>query len=220
MSFPQGSFSPGRSSTSRGGARRRDTASSARGEVQARAPRERSDAEHAPASRDEQLEAARAVALRMLTGAPRTRRQISDGLRRRDYPDDVIDEIVERFTDVGLLDDAELAGMIARSQLAERSLSRRGIAAELRRRGIDDDDAQAALETIDDDAEDAALRELVRKRLARTAGLERDVRVRRVMGVLARKGYAPGPALAAISAELGAERDELAARDDVEAWAD
>ncbi|GMA26429.1 regulatory protein RecX [Luteimicrobium album] len=156
----------------------------------------------------------------MLTGAPRTRRQIADGLRRRGYPDDVIDQLVERFTDVGLLDDAELAGMIARSQLVERSLSRRGIAAELRRRGIDDDDAQAALETIDDDAEDAALRELVRKRLARTAGLERDVRVRRVMGVLARKGYAPGPALAAISAELGAERDEIAAREDIDAWAD
>jgi regulatory protein len=156
----------------------------------------------------------------MLTGAPRTRRQIADGLRRRGYADDVVEELVERFTDVGLLDDAELAGMIARSQLAERSLSRRGIAAELRRRGIDDDDARAALDTIDDDAEDEALRELVRKRLARTAGLDRDVRVRRVMGVLARKGYAPGPALAAISAELGAERSELAARDDVDAWTD
>ncbi|MFC8733341.1 regulatory protein RecX [Luteimicrobium sp. NPDC057192] len=215
MTFPSG-----RSNTSRGGARRRDTASSARDEVRARAPRAQTDAKHAPASRDEQLEAARAVALRMLTGAPRTRRQIADGLRRRGYADDVVEELVERLTDVGLLDDAELAGMIARSQLAERSLSRRGIAAELRRRGIEDDDARAAVETIDDDAEDAALRELVRKRLARTAGLERDVRVRRVMGVLARKGYAPGPALAAISAELGAERDELASRDDVDAWSD
>ncbi|MGC5168228.1 regulatory protein RecX [Luteimicrobium sp. DT211] len=214
MTFPSGR----RSTPSRGGARRRDTPSSARDEVRFRAPRAHTDAEHAPASRDEQLEAARAVALRMLTGAPRTRRQITDGLRRRGYADDVIEELVERFTDVGLLDDAELAGMIARSQLAGRSLSRRGIAAELRRRGIDDDDAQAALDTIDDDAEDAALRDLVRKRLARTAGLERDVRVRRVMGVLARKGYAPGPALAAISAELGAERDELASGDD--AWTD
>ncbi len=212
MSFPQGR------STSRGGARRRDATSHARDEVQVRAPRADRDAEHAPASRDEQLEAARAVALRMLTGAPRTRRQIVDGLRRRGHPDDVIDELVERLTDVGLLDDAELAGMIARTQLAERSLSRRGIAAELRRRGIDDDDAHAALDTIDDDAEDAALRELVRKRLARTAGLDRDVRVRRLMGVLGRKGYAPGPALAAISAALGEERDELVASgDDLEA---
>lgn len=167
--------------------------------------------EHAPASRDDQLEAARAVALRMLTGAARSAQQVRDGLARRGYPQDVVDELVERYVEVGLLDDAAYAGMVARSRLAERGLSRRAIGAELRRKGIADVDAARALAEIDDADEEAALRELVRKRLARTAGLERDVRVRRVMGMLARKGYAPGRALAAISAELGAERDELAA---------
>lgn len=166
-------------------------------------------AEHAPASRDDQLEAARAVALRMLTGAPRTTRQVRDGLARRGYDDDVVTELVDRLVEVGLLDDAELAGMIVRSRVAERGLSRRAVAAELRRKGVADEDAAAALAEVDDEAEADALRRLVRKRLARTAGLDRQVRVRRVMGALARKGYAPGAALAAISAELGAERDEL-----------
>jgi regulatory protein len=149
----------------------------------------------------------------MLTGAPRTARQLRDGLARRGYPEDVVDELVGRLTAVGLLDDAALAGMIARSRLTERGLSRRGIAAELRRKGIDEDDAALAIAQIDDDAEADALLRLVRKHLARTAGLERDVRVRRVMGAAGRKGYAPGPTLAAVASVLGAERDELAGLD-------
>jgi regulatory protein len=165
--------------------------------------------EHAPASRDEQLEAARAVALRMLTGAPRTAAQIRDGLARRGHPTDVVDELIERLTRVGLIDDAALASAIARTRLAERSVSRRGIAVELRRKGIADDDATAALEQIDDESESDALRALVRSRLSRTVGLDRDVRVRRVMGVAGRKGYSPGAAFAAITEELCAERDEL-----------
>jgi regulatory protein len=139
----------------------------------------------------------------MLTGAPRTARQIRDGLARRGYAEDVVDELVERLTAVGLIDDVALAGLIARSRLAERGVSRRGIAAELRRKGIAADDAAEALAQIDDDTEDEALRDLVRTRLARTSGLEREVRIRRLMGVLGRKGYAPGAAFAAITAELG-----------------
>ncbi|PJI94377.1 regulatory protein RecX [Luteimicrobium subarcticum] len=167
-------------------------------------------------SREDQLEAARAVALRILSGAPRSAKQLGDSLRQRGHADDVVEEIVERYVDVGLLDDAALAGMVTRSRLAERGLSRRGIAADLRRRGIGDDDIAGALEQVDDDTELEAARTVARARLRRTVGLDRDVRVRRAVGTLARKGYSPGLALRVVSEELGVERDELADASDLD----
>lgn len=169
----------------------------------AREPRERP-----PASREEQLEAARAVALRVLGGAPRTSRQLRDALVRRGHEEDVVDELVARYEEVGLLDDAALAGAVARTRLHEKGLSRRGIAAELRRKGVGEDDVARAVEQIDDEAEAEAARLLVRRHLARTAGLDRDVRVRRTLGALGRKGHAPGAVMRIITEELGLE-DEL-----------
>ncbi len=43
--------------------------------------------------------------------------------------------ILDRFEEVGLVDDAQYAEMIVRTRHAERGLSRRAISTELRRRG-------------------------------------------------------------------------------------
>lgn len=133
---------------------------------------------------------ARAIALRLLTGAPRSRQQLAEAMARRDVPDEVATRVLDRFTEVGLVDDAEYARMLVRSRQESRGLARRALAVELRRKGIDGDVAAEALTQVDDESEEASARELLRRRWR--PGLDQDVQSRRLLAMLARKGYPSG----------------------------
>ena len=134
---------------------------------------------------------ARAIVLRMLTGAARSRAQLAEALARKDVPDEVATRVLDRFTEVGLIDDAQYARIFVASRHAERGLARRALAVELRRRGIADPVAAEALAEVDDD-EVAAARRLVESKLASTRGLDPQARLRRTLGALGRRGYSPG----------------------------
>jgi regulatory protein len=58
---------------------------------------------------------------------------------------------------------------------------------------------------VDAEAEERAARQLVDRRLAATRRLERPTRVRRLAGMLARKGYPPGLAIRVVREALAAE---------------
>ena len=135
---------------------------------------------------------ARAIGLRLLTGAPRSRHQLADAMARRGVEDAVAARVLDRFEEVGLIDDAEYAQMLVRSQRESRSLARRGLAMELRRRGIGDEEAAAALSAVDDEAEEASARELLRRRWRSGPGVDPTAQARRALGMLARKGYPSG----------------------------
>lgn len=184
--------------------------SRARGGGAERAPR-KTIAERLEAgeiSRDEAVEKAREVVLRTLTAAQRSRRELEQSLARKGYPEDVVVQVLDRFDEVGLVDDATYAETIVRTRHAERGLARRGIAAELRRRGIDEDTATEALDQLDPDDERVAGAKLATKLVTRTRSLDREVRVRRAVGSLARKGYAPGLAFELVRDALAAEGEE------------
>lgn len=158
---------------------------------------------------------ARAVALRLLTGAPRSRAQLAEAMARRDVPEDVAERVLDRFTEVGLVDDAAYAEVLVRSRHAEKGLSRRALAMELRRRGVDPATAAEALEQVEDSDEESAARVLVRRKLASTRGLDREVRVRRTSAMLGRKGYGGGLVSRLVREELAAE-----GQDEADPWAD
>lgn len=149
-------------------------------------------------------EVARAIVLRQLTAGPRTRAQLATALARRGTSDDVIADVLDRFTDVGLIDDAAFAAAWVQSRQRGRGLARRRLAQELHTRGVDAALVREALEQIDPDEERAAARVLVDRRLPALSALERDVIVRRLVGMLARKGYNPGMAMQVV---LDAVRD-------------
>ncbi|MBI9115505.1 regulatory protein RecX [Sanguibacter suaedae] len=153
----------------------------------------------------EQEEAARAVALRALAAAPRSRAQLEETLLRRGTDADLAARLLDRFEEVGLVDDAELAAMIVRTRFAEKKQARRAIAHELARKGIAPHLAQDALEQLDGDDEEEAAVELAASRLRRTSGLPEEVRVRRALGALGRKGYSGDVAMRAVRAALDAE---------------
>jgi regulatory protein len=135
---------------------------------------------------------ARSIGLRLLTGAPRSRHQLADAMARRGVDDGTAERVLDRFVEVGLIDDGEYAQMLVRSQRESRGLARRALSSELRRRGVGDEDAQAALATVDDAAEEESARALLRRRWRSGTGVDPAVQARRALGMLARKGYPNG----------------------------
>lgn len=174
----------------------------------ARRSQERGGSSESRASREPPLnpeEQARALCLRLLTGTPRTRRQLADAMRKREIPDDVAEHVLERFEDVGLIDDQAFANAWVESRHHGRGLARRALARELRHRGVEAELVTEAVGQLDSEQEEKTARELVRRRLPSTRGLDRDKRIRRVAGMLARKGYPEGLALRVVRDALAAE---------------
>lgn len=148
---------------------------------------------------------ARAVVLRRLSFGPRTRAQLREAVLAKDVPADVADTVLDRFVEVGLVDDADFAREWVRVRHRDKGLSRRALADEMRRKGVPADDADQALSTLDGDDERAAAEALVARKLAGSRGLDHPKRVNRLMGMLARKGYGPGLAGEVVRAALAAD---------------
>ncbi|OAH14709.1 regulatory protein RecX [Streptomyces jeddahensis] len=153
-------------------------------------------------------EQARAICLRLLTGTPRTRKQLADALRKREIPDDVAEEVLSRFEEVGLINDSAFADAWVESRHHGRGLARRALAQELRTKGVDSTLIEEAVAQLDSEQEEATARELVARKLRTTRGLDRDKRLRRLAGMLARKGYPEGMALRVVRQALEEEGDD------------
>jgi regulatory protein len=133
--------------------------------------------------------AARAIGLRLLENSPKTRSELASAMARRGVPDDAATAVLDRFVEVGLLDDAAFAKAWVDSRHRGRGLARRALANELRRKGVDDEVAGEALAAVSTDDEAGAARVLVDRRLRAMTGLAREVKTRRLIAMLARKGF-------------------------------
>lgn len=145
---------------------------------------------------------ARAICLRMLANRPCTRAELATELRRRNVPDDAAATVLERFDEVGLVDDTAFAASFIERQRRTRGLSRRALASELRRKGVGDDDISEAVAVVSDDDERARAAELVARKLGSVRTLDRDKQVSRLVGMLARKGYGGGVAYSVVREAL------------------
>ncbi len=148
---------------------------------------------------------ARAICLRLLTMAPKTRAQLADALRKRDVPEEAANAVLERFSEVGLIDDEAFAAAWVNSRHTGRGLARRALAQELRRRGVAEETVKDAVGRLDPDEEAETARRLVERKLAATRGVEPQARMRRLVGMLARKGYSPGLAFRVVREAIEAE---------------
>ncbi|MEV7807826.1 recombination regulator RecX [Microbispora sp. NPDC088329] len=166
-------------------------------------PQEGSAASEGPPADPEAV--ARAICLRLLTMAPKTRAQLADALRKRDVPDEAANAVLERFSEVGLIDDEAFAAAWVSSRHAGRGLARRALAQELRQRGVAEETVKDAVGRLDPDEEAETARTLVERKLAATRGVEPRARMRRLVGMLARKGYSPGLAFRVVREAIEAE---------------
>ena len=150
------------------------------------------------------------MCLRLLTAMARTRAELAGQLAKRGYPDDVSTRVLDRLAEVGLVDDVDFAEQWVHSRRVNAGKGKRALAAELHTKGIDNDVITSVLGGINPAAERGRAEELVRKKLRREnlSDQAADARVtRRLVGMLARRGFSQGMAYDVVSVELAGERE-------------
>jgi regulatory protein len=145
---------------------------------------------------------ARKILLDQLTGQARTRKELADKLAKKLVPEEIATRLLDRFEEVGLVDDAAFARLWVDSRQSGKGLARRALAQELRRKGVADEIAREVLDEVDPADEEAAARELVRRKLRSMSRLDDVTKTRRLLGMLARKGYPSGLAMTVIRSEV------------------
>lgn len=159
-------------------------------------------------SQDEQ---ARALCLRLLTARARTRAELAGQLTKRGYPDDVGERVLDRLADVGLIDDRDFAEQWVRSRRVHAGKGKRALISELRTKGVDAEVIDAALADVDPEAERTRAEQLIVDRLRReklTDDPADDVKLaRRLVGMLARRGYSQSMAFDVVKVALAGERE-------------
>jgi regulatory protein len=152
---------------------------------------------------------ARTILLDQLTGRARSRKELADKLASRHVPEEIATPLLDRFEEVGLVDDAAFARLWVESRHRGKGLAPRALAAELRRKGVADELVKEATDEIGPEEQEEAARALVRRKLRSVASLDRDKATRRLVGMLARKGYSAGLAFAIVRDELPGQDDDL-----------
>ncbi|MUM23916.1 recombination regulator RecX [Mycobacterium sp. CBMA271] len=156
-------------------------------------------------SRDEQ---AWSYCLRLLTSRARTRAELTERLARRGYPDDVSDPVMDRLAAAGLINDADFATQWVQSRHTYAGKGKRALAAELRAKGVSAENAAAALAQIDGDAERTRAVQLVAKKLKSENLDDGGIRAaRRLVAMLARRGYSQSMAYDIVKNALASEND-------------
>jgi regulatory protein len=147
---------------------------------------------------------ARSICLQLLSARPRTRSELAKALSKRQVPDAAAAGVLDRFCEVGLIDDEAFANAWVDSRQAGRKLARSALAGALQRRGVERALIDRAIDRVDPDQERAAALALVTRRLPSVRDLPLATKQRRLLGLLARRGYPAGMA-------AGVVRDVLAA---------
>lgn len=153
------------------------------------------------------LSVARGIALARLTVRAHSTHELRQALDKKKTPPEVIDELVERFTEVGLLNDQSFAAAWVESRLNHRGTSARVLRQELRAKGVPDEIIAEAVRVVDHEAELDAARALAAKKGRSLATLDEPVARRRLMGALARRGY-QSSVVAQVVREAMAERGD------------
>lgn len=183
--------------------RTRNASYGAEAETEAVAPRrrrsaagpgaERTAGRRAPKEEVSPESQAREIVLRQLTASAKSRDQLRRKLAEKEIPEDIAEQVLDRFEEVNLVDDTAFAEAWVRGRARSRGLARSAIRRELRQKGIDGEQAEEALEQLTDEDEAQTARTMVDKKLrSPSMGADREKEVRRLVGMLCRKGYGPG----------------------------
>ena len=147
---------------------------------------------------------AKDACLRLLTDRARSRSELETKLSGRGFEPEIIAKVLDRLQEIGLIDDADFANQWVHSRHTYSGKGKRALAVELRLKGIDQDVASEALSQIDPEDERERAAELVRRKLKNKPIDDRDKVTRRLVSMLARKGYSAGMSYEVVKAEMAA----------------
>lgn len=155
-----------------------------------------------PPDAGDPVAAAKNICLRLLTGQARSRSELAAKLRQRGIPEDAAEEALSRLERVGLIDDAAYAEAFVASRHRDRGLGRSALRRELERKGVDKEIAASASAAIDDDQERARAADLVTGKLDSAMFAGPEAARRRLLSMLARRGYSPSIAIGVVNEAL------------------
>ena len=158
---------------------------------------------------------AKTIVYNQLAYSAKTRGQLRKKLQAEGFDAELIESLLDKFEAAKLIDDAEYAQTFVAQKSRTKKLSRAALRRELAERGVRGEEAENALaqRTDEQEREDAA--ELVRKKLRPGMDLsdrtKKDRVTRRLLGMLARRGYSSSVSMSVIREELAAygAEDEL-----------
>jgi regulatory protein len=139
---------------------------------------------------DKELTRAKNAAYRFLTYRPRSRKEVEDKLREKQFSDSVIDEVLADLDRLGYMNDREFAQQWARSRVRLRGYGKRRIEHELTGKGISSDIIDEALGAVFKESSETDIARLeAEKKLKSLSRFEPEIRRRRLAGYLERKGF-------------------------------
>ena len=158
---------------------------------------------------------AKTIVYNQLAYSAKTRGQLRKKLQAEGFDAELIESLLDKFEAAKLIDDAEYAQTFVAQKSRTKKLSRAALRRELAERGVRGEEAENALaqRTDEQEREDAA--DLVRKKLRPGMDLsdrtKKDRVTRRLLGMLARRGYSSSVSMSVIREELAAygAEDEL-----------
>ncbi|GAA3833505.1 recombination regulator RecX [Brevibacterium ammoniilyticum] len=130
---------------------------------------------------------AKKTALNMLAMRDHSSTELREKLLRRDFDPAAVDRLIAKLERSNLLDDGQFAQRFAKAQRESRKLSRSALRRQLVKKGIDEETIAGVVAEVD--GEEDLAREVAEKKARSTRGLDHEVRERRILGMLARRGF-------------------------------
>lgn len=171
-------------------------------------------ADPAELSPEDRWSKAKKTCFDLLASRPHSTSELRQALRRKGFDDEISEAMLGKLDKAGLVDDAEFAQLWVRSRHAYQGLAKSALVRELKRKGVNEEIAGQAASEIDQESEEQRARELVRKKLRTLGDVDEQTAIRRLLGVLGRKGYSQGLSYRVIREELRAFGVESTVLDD------
>lgn len=151
---------------------------------------------------------ARAIVLRKLSASAKTRAELEKALAERNVPADIATAILNRFAEVGLIDDQMYAAVFARSRHEHNGLAARAISYQLAHKGIGQSEIETAVADLTPEVEAAAAIKLAEKKLKSLRNVDTTKKLERIVGFLGRKGYSASICYSAAKQVLKEDADK------------
>lgn len=132
---------------------------------------------------------ARAIVLRKLSASAKTRAELAKTLNERNVSAELANEVLDRFAEVGLIDDELYAATFARSRHEYKGLSARAISYQLAHKGVAKPEIETAVADISVEVELATAIKFAEKKLRSLRNVDQVKKLDRIVSFLARKGY-------------------------------
>ena len=139
----------------------------------------------------DQNQIAKQVLLRRLSNAPRTRKELAQDLKKKKIEEDVAQAALDRFEELGLINDRTFSENFVSTTHERRKLGKKALKQQLRTKGVSEEIANQAISQITEDDEFKAALALALKKIRSIQQDDPQGQIRKIVGLLARKGYSP-----------------------------